>query len=73
MINLSSEVPKFNFFDEEIFEDNSNNENQEKAKNKNIIKNYTEKNNYNINNIFVSGPREIYAINSMLFINGKLQ
>ncbi len=29
MINLSSEVPKFNFFDEEIFEDNSNDENQE--------------------------------------------
>ena len=73
MINLSSEVPKFNFFDEEIFEDNnSNNENKEKTINKNIIKNYREKNNYNINNIFVSGPREIFAINSMLFINGKL-
>ena len=72
MINLSSEVPKFNFFDEEIFEDKSNNENQEKNINKNTIKNYGESNNYNINNIFVSGPREIYAINSMLFINGKL-
>ena len=72
MLNLSSEVPKFTFFDEIIFEDNSKQENQEKNDNnlnKNSIK---EKKTYNINNIFVSGPKELYAINSMLFINGKL-
>ena len=63
MINLSSEVPKFNFFDEIIYQDNTKNEIQE-TKNK--------ENNFSINNISVSGPREIYAINSMLFINGKL-
>ena len=41
MINLSSEVRKFNFFDEEIFEDNNSyDENKEKTINKNIIKKY---------------------------------
>ena len=63
MINLSSEVPKFNFFDEIIYQDNTKDEIQE-TKNK--------ENHFSINNISVSGPREIYAINSMLFINGKL-
>ena len=74
MINLSADIPKFVFFDEEIYEANKNNINE---KNKimlkrNSIKIQKELESININNISVAGPREIYAINSMLFINGKL-
>ena len=76
MINISTDVPKFSFFDETIFEDNLNNEKQDKNNNINSkkipININKEKNNYNLNNISISGPREIFAINSMLFINGKL-
>ena len=75
MINISSEIPKFNFFNEIIYEDNSKNENQDKNIN-NVKKSAINeiKNDYtiNINNISISGPKEIFAINSMLFINGKL-
>ena len=38
MINIPSEVPKFSFFDETIYEDNSNNENQDKNNNNNSKK-----------------------------------
>ena len=75
MVNLSSEIPKFTFFDEDIYTNSLNLENEEKninVLNKNNIKNKKEDNTININNIFVSGPREIYSINSMLYINGKL-
>ena len=75
MVNLSSEIPKFTFFDEDIYTNSLNLENEEKninVINKNNIKNKKEDNTININNIFVSGPREIYSINSMLYINGKL-
>ena len=33
MINLSSEIPKFNFFDEIIYQDNPNKEDKEKKEN----------------------------------------
>ena len=75
MINLSANIPKFIFFDEIIYEYNQNNEEIEKNKNglnQININNKNEEKTININNISVSGPREIYAINSMLFINGKL-
>ena len=75
MINLSAAIPKFIFFDEIIYEVNQNNEDTEKNKkvlNQNIINNKREEKTININNLSVSGPRDIYAINSMLFINGKL-
>ena len=75
MINLSSEIPKFNFFDEIIYQDNPNKEDKEKKENllsKTPINENKINDSININNIFVSGPREIYSINSMLFINGKL-
>ena len=76
MLNISSEIPKFSFFNEIIYEDNSNRENHDKNTNptsKKIPINLNrEKDNYNLNNISISGPREIFAINSLLFINGKL-
>ena len=76
MINLSSDIPKFNFFDEIIYQDIPNKEDK-KEKNTNIlsktpINEIKINDSININNIFVSGPREMYSINSMLFINGKL-
>ena len=74
MINLSAEIQKFIFFDEEIYEANKNNDKEKNKINlkRNSIKDQKELESININNISVGGPREIYAINSMLFINGKL-
>ena len=74
MINLSADIQKFIFFDEIVYEANKN---TDKGKNKinlkrNSIQDQKELESININNISVGGPREIYAINSMLFINGKL-
>ena len=80
MLTWSSDVKKFQFFEEKkykdvsniniINEEDSNNINEEK----NIIldKNKKEINTININNISISGPREIHTINGLIFINGKL-
>ena len=81
MISWSSDIKRFCFFDEIKYKDISNIQNiyeeedddDDTDKNKdNIIKNKQNIDTININNISISGPREIHAINGLLFINGKL-
>ena len=80
MLSWSSDMKKFNFFEEKKYKDLSNiqiieeedDEDNVKTKNENEIKNKQEIDTININNISISGPREIHAINGLLFINGKL-
>ena len=80
MLSWSSDIKRFGFFDEKKYKDISNiqniyeeedDEDTDKKKN-NIIKNKQNIDTININNISISGPREIHAINGLLFINGKL-
>ena len=80
MLSWSSDMKKFNFFEEKKYKDLSNiqvieeedDDDNMKTKNENEIKNKQEIDTININNISISGPREIHAINGLLFINGKL-
>ena len=81
MLSWSSDMKKFNFFNEKKYNDLSNIQNiydeeedddESKKKNENETKPKHEINTININNISISGPREIHTINGLLFINGKL-
>ena len=88
MSSWSSDIKKLCFFDEKKYKDilnintlkkeeedhNNNNiiDNENKETNDNIIKNSQKIDDININNIFISGPREIHAIYGLIFINGKL-
>ena len=80
MISWSSDIKRFGFFDEQKYKDISNiqniyeeedDEDTDKKKD-NITTNKQIIDTININNISISGPREIHAINGLLFINGKL-
>ena len=80
MLSWSSDIKRFGFFDEKKYKDIDNiqniyeeedDEDTDKKKD-NIIKNKHNIDTININNISISGPREIHAINGLLFINGKL-
>ena len=81
MLSWSSDMKKFNFFDEKKYKDLANIQNiydeeedddEAKKKNEKEVKPKHEIDTININNISISGPREIHAINGLLFINGKL-
>ena len=80
MLSWSSDIKRFGFFDEKKYKDIDNIQNiyEEEddedidKKKDNIIKNKHNIDTININNISISGPREIHAINGLLFINGKL-
>ena len=80
MLSWSSDMKKFQFFKEQKFKDIANiqnineeeNDDTDKKPDNNIIKNKQEIDTININNISISGPREIHALNGLLFINGKL-
>ena len=69
MIGWSSDIKKVSFFTEQKYKDTLNIQNLDDIKNNKINKDI---NTININNISISGPREIHAINDLLFINGKL-
>ena len=80
MLSWSSDMKKFNFFDENKYKDLYNiqnindekNDEEIKKKKENEINNNQEIDTININNVSISGPREFHAINGLLFINGKL-
>ena len=81
MLSWSSDMKKFNFFEEKKYKDLANIQNiydeeedddETKKKNEKEAKPKHEIETININNISISGPREIHAINGLLFINGKL-
>ena len=81
MLSWSSDMKKFQFFQENKYKDIVNIQNideeeidniEKKGDNSNIIKNKQEIDTININNISISGPREMHTINGLLFINGKL-
>ena len=80
MLSWSSDIKRFGFFDEKKYKDIDNIQNiyEEEddedidKKKDNIIANKQNIDTININNISISGPREIHAINGLLFINGKL-
>ena len=79
MLSWSSDMKKFNFFEEKKYKDLSNIQIIEEEDKENImkkdkieIKNEQKIDTININNISISGPREIHAIDGLLFINGKL-
>lgn len=69
MTGLSSDMKKISFFTEQKYKDTLNIQTVDDIKNNKINKDI---NTININNISISGPREIHAINDLLFINGKL-
>lgn len=69
MTGWSSDMKKVSFFTEQKYKDTLNIQTIDDIKNNKINK---EINTININNISISGPREIHAINDLLFINGKL-
>lgn len=77
ILSWSSDIKRLPFFYEKKYKDLSNiqtieetKDNNNKEKNENKIK--EKKDTININNIFISGPREMHTINGLLFINGKL-
>ena len=82
MLSWSSDIKKFGFFNEKkykdisniqnVYEDDDDDENSDKKDIKADINIKKKIDTININNISISGPREIHTINGLLFINGKL-
>ena len=69
------DIHNINTLDVDEEEDSNNNNiivNKETNDNDNIIKNNQKIDKININNIFISGRRDMHAINGLIFINGKL-